>query len=263
MADVTPDSDSPREPLDSPQAAESTSKKDDVTKKKESWPSIILSTCLNLIIAIAVIALIQAFFVKVYQVPSGSMETTLNVGDRIVVNRLAYNGAEPPREDIVVFRADSNWQDELPDSNSSFLETLVKGFGDITGIGPSNEKFLVKRVIAQGGDTVECCTAEGKLKVNGQAIEENYIFEDFPFAPGAMDCSTQPRSYRCFGPITVPEGQILVMGDHRSASSDSVINCRFADTATTDQSCVRFVKKEDVIGRVFFKLWPISAWQGF
>lgn len=258
MADVTPDSE--------PTAETDQSTKTEVQKKpdqkKESWPSIVLSTVLNLVIAIVVVAIIQGFFVKVYQVPSGSMETTLNVGDRIVVNRLAYNGAVPPTGDIIVFRADSNWEDEVQDSGSSFLETLAKGFGDLTGIGPSNEKFLVKRVIAQGGDTVECCTAEGALKVNGQAVDEPYIFEDFPFAPGGIDCTTEPRSYRCFDPITVPEGQVLVMGDHRSASSDSVINCRFT-TEDTESSCARFVKKEDVIGRVFFKIWPVTDWRGF
>ncbi|WP_084637065.1 signal peptidase I [Neomicrococcus aestuarii] len=240
----------------------STVKTPETEKKKDSWTSVLLSTALNLIIAIAVVALVQAFFVKVYQVPSGSMETTLNVGDRIVVNRTAYNGAEPPTGDIIVFRADENWSEELPEGSTSFLGSLAKGFGDITGIGPSNEKYLVKRVIAQGGDTVECCTSEGTLTVNGEAINEDYIYEDLPFVPGSLDCSTDPQSYRCFGPITVPEGQVLVMGDHRSASSDSVINCRYEGVAA-DDSCARFVKKEDVIGRVFFKLWPVTDWRGF
>lgn len=255
MAEETPD--------ESTTAAKPQTDSEKKSQKKDSWPSVILSTCLNLIIAIAVVALVQAFFVKVYQVPSGSMETTLNVGDRIVVNRLAYNGAEPPRGDVVVFKADSAWEEEIPDANQSALETIAKGFGDLTGIGPSNEKFLVKRVIAQGGDTVECCTAEGALKVNGEAVNEPYIFEDIPFTSGSLDCSSQSKSYRCFGPITVPEGEVLVMGDHRSASSDSVINCRYADVEQGDQSCARFVKKENVIGRVFFKLWPITDWRGF
>ena len=109
------------------------------------------------------VALVQMFLVKVYSVPSGSMEATLNVGDRILVNRLAYGGGAPSSGEIVVFGADEAWQQEFLPNEQDAAERMLRGFGDLTGIGPSNEKFLVKRVIGAPGDTVECCSRTGRL----------------------------------------------------------------------------------------------------
>lgn len=229
--------------------------------ERKRWP-LWLVTLLNVVVALAVVALVQAFLVKVYSVPSGSMENTLNAGDRILVNRLAYGGAAPPSGDIVVFSADEAWEQEFLANEQGVAERVLRGFGDLTGIGPSNEKFLVKRVIGAPGGTVACCSPEGAVTVNGVALAEDYLYEDFDFEPGTLDCASTPASFRCFGPITVPEDKVLVLGDHRSESSDSVATCRGRD-AQAQATCARFVSPDNVVGKVVLKAWPPSDWRAF
>ncbi|WP_309080388.1 signal peptidase I [Zhihengliuella sp.] len=225
---------------------------------RRQWP-VWLSFVVNLLIALVVVALVQAFVVKIFTVPSGSMEPTLNVGDRIVANRLPYPETTPERGDVVVFAADGVWEREVPEPGP--LMSAAQWFGDLTGIGPSSEHYLVKRVIGVPGDTVECCDDGGRLLVNGEAQEEPYRGNTYPFEPGLLDCATENRSQRCFGPLTVGEGELLVMGDHRSNSADSVIGCRTAlvpaeGDAAAGQDCFRPVETNDVVGKVVQKLIP-------
>ncbi|MBG6083943.1 signal peptidase I [Zhihengliuella flava] len=212
-----------------------------------------LSFALNLIVALVVISLVQAFVVKVFNVPSGSMEQTLNVGDRILVNRLAYTGSAPQTGDVVVFSAQGDWEPSREPSGG--LRQAAEWFGDLTGIGPSSTHYLVKRVIGTPGDTVECCTAEGAVTVNGAPLDEPYVYNDYPFSPGVQDCTTPARSARCFGPVRVGEGQYVVLGDHRANSADSVISCRGRTKAET---CARTVEEEAVVGRVVLTMWPLG-----
>lgn len=215
----------------------------------------VIATVMNVLAAVIVIALVQTFFVKLYVVPSGSMEQTLQVGDRILVNRTAYAGEVPKRGDVVVFSANDEWREGSVTSSSNPIKELVRYFGDVTSIGYSHEKFLVKRVIGVPGDTVSCCSVDGKLLVNGQAQTETYIYGDLPFLPPGLDCTTSPISSRCFPEVKVPEGQILVMGDHRGNSKDSVIACRGQAIA---QECIKFVPVDHVIGHTFAKVWPLT-----
>ena len=96
----------------------------------------------------------------------------------------------------------------------------------MVGIAPPNEKDYVKRVIAVGGQTVMCCDAEGNVTVDGRSLDEPYIYEPIEFIPGELDCTTTQMSRRCFGPVTIPEGELWVMGDHRSDSADSSYQCQ-------------------------------------
>ena len=206
----------------------------------------------EVIIALVAVALVQAFVVKPFGVPSQSMEQTLHIGDRILVNRL---DDDITRGDVVVFGHGNTWQErELPPA-SNVVTRAMRAFGDLTGIGPSSTAYTVKRVIGLPGQKVACCSTDGKVTVDGQPLDEPYIYEDLPFTPGTLDCSSSPRSPRCFPEITVPRENLIVLGDHRSESADSVIGCR---GATEGPECARFVPKERVVGPVVLRFWPLG-----
>lgn len=206
----------------------------------------------HIAVAVVLVLIVQALVVKVYSVPSGSMERTLGVGDRILVNRLPAGA--PHRGEIVVFEASGAW-DSGRSQPSSALGRVALVIGTITELGPGAPYTLVKRVIGLPGETVACCDAGGRVEIDGAAIDEPYIYENLPFEAGAIDCATTPRSARCFGPIEVPEGQFLVLGDHRGASADSVVACRGAPQSST---CARFVDEGNVVGRAFLVFWPMG-----
>lgn len=219
------------------------------------WASVLL----NVVVAIAVVAVVQALWVKVYSVPSGSMENTLEVGDRMLVNRTAYPDGMADSQDVMVFTANEDWAQPMPASGP--VEDAVRTFGDITGIGRSHEQALVKRVVGTEGQTVECCTAEGAVTVDGEPLDEPYVHNDLPFVRDELDCESEMMSARCFGPVTVPQDSMLVLGDHRSNSADSVIGCR-GIPAEQAGDCARFVTREDVVGEVFVTVWPPTHWGG-
>jgi signal peptidase I len=206
----------------------------------------------EVIIALVAVALVQAFLVKPFGVPSQSMEQTLNIGDRILVNRLDDSVV---RGDVVVFGHGNTWQEkELPPADN-VLKRALRTFGNLTGIGPSSTAYTVKRVIGLPGHKVACCSTDGRVTVDGVALDEPYVYENLPFTAGSLDCSSSPRSTRCFPEITVPEENYLVLGDHRSQSADSVIGCR---GATEGQECARFVPAGRVVGPVVLRFWPLG-----
>lgn len=217
------------------------------------------STWFHLVAAFVVIGCLLSFVAKPYWVPSGSMEQTLQVGDRVLVNRLAYVGEGAPKTgDVIVFDGDETW------GSAGAPEGPVKSFlrwvGEVSGFGPSGPHTLVKRVIASPGQKVACCTPEGALTVDGVALDEPYIFEDFPFTPGSLNCESTPRSMRCLPEVVVPEGSYLVLGDHRSGSSDGASHCRREEAEAP--GCFRWANDDDVVGRVAAIVWPISRWSG-
>ena len=216
---------------------------------------------LNVLAAALVVALIQAFVVKLYRVPSGSMEPTLQGhaggGDRIVVNRLAFlGGASPEAGDVVVVTRPAGWGANPSMGDDGGLAAAVRAIGDLTGLGPTNEQYLVKRVVARAGQTVACCDALGRLQRDGKGVDEPYVAHDLPFEPGRLDCATPVRSTRCFGPFTVPQGELVLLGDHRSASADSALACR--TSAPMGEPCLRSVPVANVVGRVEARIWPLD-----
>lgn len=221
---------------------------------RSRWRRISGHPLFQFAIAVLVIALAQAFLVKVFTVPSASMENTLREGDRILVNRLAYSHSGSPVDgDVVVFRADESWGHVA--SQTSSVRSLVKAAAGALGYGSGNEHYLVKRVIGTPGQTVSCCSATGQVERDGVPLQEPYVFDDLAFVPGTLDCTSQGRSARCFDPITVPDGRYLVLGDHRGNSSDSVISCRVPGA---DSSCVRWVQGDEITGRAFAIFWPLG-----
>jgi len=210
----------------------------------------------EVLIAIVAVALVQAFLVKPFGVPSQSMENTLHIGDRILVSRLDHTVVHG---DVIVFGHGETWQAQhLPPADNVVMRAL-RTVGDLTGIGPSNTAYTVKRVIGLPGQKVACCSTDGRVTVDGTPLTEPYVFEDLPFTAGTLDCSSSPRSTRCFPEITVPQDNYLVMGDHRSESADSVIGCR---GATEGPECARFVPAGRVVGPVVLRFWPLNALGG-
>ncbi|KGN36727.1 signal peptidase I [Knoellia subterranea] len=208
---------------------------------------------LEIVLAILAVALIQGFVVKPFGVPSQSMEQTLRIGDRIIVNRT--NDAVK-RGDIVVFSHGDSWQQaHLPESDNPLVKVARK-VGELTGIGPSNTAYTVKRVIGLPGDRVKCCDEQGRVLVENEPLDEPYIFEDHAFRSPELTCESTPRSSRCFPEIRVPTDRLLVLGDHRSQSADSVANCR---GGTDADGCARFVPINRVVGPVVFRIWPLGT----
>lgn len=219
------------------------------------WAAVLV----NVAVGLLVVGLVQTFVVKIGRIPSGSMEQTLQGteggGDRILVNRLAYVGGAPVHPgDIVAVVRPSDWPGALPPPANP-LSALVRGVGDLTGIGPSNEDYIVKRVAAVGGQRISCCDAQGRLLLDGKPVDEPYIYEDLPFERGTLDCSTTVHSPRCFPETLVPSGRIVLLGDHRSDSEDSAADCRYAGAPA---DCLRTVPDSSVVGQVFFRVWPLD-----
>lgn len=224
---------------------------------RSRWRRIAGSAWFQLALAVVLTSLVLTFVAKPYWVPSGSMEQTLMPGDRVLVNRLAYVGSAPTTGDIVVFDADQSWG--LGAREEDGFRSFVRWVGEVTGFGPSGEHTLIKRVIGGPEQTVSCCSESGAVLVDGEALDEPYVWNDFPFEEGTLDCTTTPRSTRCFDELTVPSDGFLVMGDNRAGSSDSVINCR-APGASAD--CARWARDQTVVGKAVVILWPISRWSG-
>lgn len=194
-----------------------------VAKTRSFWKELPIL----ILVALVLSFLLQTFIARVYLIPSESMEPTLHgcngcTGDRIVVEKLSYDFGDPNPGDVVVFLGPPSWSNDYKSIRSS--NVVIRGLqnaGSIFGVVPPDENDLVKRVIATGGQKVECCDAQGRVMVDGKPLDEPYIVNDFPFTPGTMTCDTALKSGRCFGPVTVPDGNLWVMGDNRNNSADS------------------------------------------
>lgn len=188
--------------------------------------------------ALALSLLIKTFIVQFFYIPSGSMENTLQINDRVAVNKIPFISKSIHRGDVIVFRDPDHWLPEITDTTSNKYKRMAKEALVTVGILPNPAKqYLVKRVIGIAGDKVVCCTKNNKLSVNGQEITEPYIFA------GNNPSDTNFN-------VTVPVGKLWVMGDHRGASADS----RFHMTDINNG----FVPVEKVSGRVIGVLWPFK-----
>jgi signal peptidase I len=188
------------------------------------------------VVAAAVTLLVKAFIVQVYRIPSASMENTLQVGDRVLVNKLVYHFRSVARGDIIVFSGQDSWgPDAPPPSNNGFVRLWDDLLSDI-GLS-SDQTYYIKRVIGLPGDKVACCT-DGKVTVNGVPLTEtSYLY------PG--DAPSFP-----FKAVTVPPGHLWVMGDHRGDSDDSRYH--------TGDPGGGAIPTSEVVGRAFLIIWPPS-----
>ncbi|MGP4112410.1 signal peptidase I [Streptomyces sp. 4N509B] len=192
-------------------------------------------------IAIVLALVIKTFLVQAFSIPSESMRDTLQKGDRVLVDKLTpWFGSEPGRGDVVVFNDPGGWLGDTPSSGG--IGAAVQDVLSFVGLMPSSEEQdLIKRVIAVGGDTVECKDG-GPVVVNGEPLDESAYL-----SPGSTPCGDRP-----FGPITVPEDRLWVMGDNRQDSLDSRYHQDLEGQGTVPES--------KVVGRAVVVAWPVSRW---
>ncbi len=217
---------------------------DTARRKAPLW----LETIILLVIAVALALVIKTFFVQAFYIPSSSMRPGLVVNDRILVQKPSYwFGGEPQRGDVVVFEDPGGW---LPPPAAGPTNWLTKGMAKI-GLYPTGG-HLVKRVIGVAGDTIVCCDDDGRLEINGYAIDEDDFLAPQRRCDGPMpsQCKEEWR----VGPI--PEGDLFVMGDNRGQSADSSEKlCNGDPNCDPDDA---FVSTELVVGKVFALVWPIK-----
>jgi signal peptidase I len=167
------------------------------------------------------------------------MQNTLQINDRVAVNKIPFLAQSIKRGDVVVFRDPANWLPiPLEEPSGNAIIAKAKDVLVFSGVLPNPAKqFLVKRVIGVAGDKIICCDKNGGLTINGKATNEPYIFAGNK--PSELEFN-----------VTVPEGKIWVMGDHRGASADSRYH--------QDDVNNGMVPVSKVTGRVFGIIWPFS-----
>jgi len=204
-------------------------------RRKGGW---LRETAIVVVSALVLSVLIKTFLVQAFFIPSGSMEDTLAVGDRVLVSKLAPGPLDVNRGDVVVFVDPGGWLDAPPDDRSS----LQQGFEEVLtfiGLLPQNAgEHLIKRIIGTGGDTVECCDDEGRLTVNGVGIDEPYL------KPGVSPSESEFS-------VTVPEDHLWLMGDNRSNSQDSRSHRGDPGGGAVPMS--------NVVGTAMVILWPLDS----
>jgi signal peptidase I len=201
-------------------------------KRRHFWRDLLI-----IVVAAAALTLVvKAFVVQVYKIPSASMENTLQIGDRVLANKLVYRFRPIARGDVVVFSGQDSWGPDAPPPPSDPVVRVWDGLLSDIGLS-SSQTYYVKRVIGLPGDKVACCT-DGKLTVNGVPLSEtSYLY------PG--DAPSFP-----FRSVTVPAGHLWVMGDHRGDSDDSRYH--------TSDPGGGAIPEDEVVGRAFLIIWPPS-----
>jgi len=190
------------------------------------------------IVALAVSLVIKTFIVQFFFIPSGSMENTLQIQDRVAVNKIPFVSRNISRGDVVVFRDPANWLPEPFTAGENKVMAKIRTGLETVGVLPNPAKqYLVKRVIGVAGDHVICCAKGGKLTINGKTTDEPYIFAGNK--PSEMEFN-----------VTVPAGKIWVMGDHRGSSADSRYHQEDVNHG--------FVPVSKVTGRVYAIIWPLK-----
>ena len=186
------------------------------------------------VLALLLATVVRVFLFQAFLIPSGSMENTLRVGDRVLVSKLTTRFGEVQRGDVVVFTDPGGWLGPTAPGPGGIRGALSDAL-QFVGVLPSDaEGHLIKRVVGVGGDQVACCDEQGQLVINGVSVDESELLK-----PGV-----EP-SLREFD-VTVPSGSVWVMGDNRPNSGDSRVHGA--------------VPRDDVVGRTFAIVWPPDRW---
>jgi signal peptidase I len=211
------------------------------TRRRLSWWVELIAL---FALALFIMLVIKTYIVQAFFIPSSSMENTLDIGDKVLVNKFIYHIRPIARGDIVVFNGEGSWDPASPASSSNPVARAAGQFGHavvgLFGISPGVHDYI-KRVIGLPGDHVACCDAQGRVTVNGVPLnEKSYLYPDN--IPSVTRFS-----------ITVPPGRLWVMGDHRNVSYDSRGHVGDPGGGT--------IPENQVVGRAFVILWPLSRFR--
>ncbi len=225
-------------------------------RAKRENRSLLRELPLLVVVALIIAVVIKTFVVQAFVIPTGSMQDTLQINDKILVNKLVYHFRSIHAGDIIVFDGAGSWNASTAASGTSpgllargYDDTFRKAFDAVGGLfgTPIGQTDYVKRVIGVPGDHVVCCNAGGLITVNGVALhEQSYLY------PGDKS-NDHPYDIRGHFNVTVPPGYLWVLGDHRSISDDS--RGHRSDPGNG------MVPEDEVIGRAFVIVWPPSQWR--
>jgi signal peptidase I len=252
VADIAPFTPPADEPEDEPKGRHRRRRRSDGKKDKYLGGSLWLEIPILIGTALVLTFLIQTFLARVYVIPSQSMERTLHgcpdcTNDRVLVDKITYRFGEPEPGDVVVFKGPQSWgtNPEIGEpQDTNVVSRTMHQFGALFGLAPPNERDFVKRVIATGGQTVQCCDDQNRITVDGAPLDEPYLF----YGLGAGNVQES------FPPVTVPDGHLWVMGDNRNNSSDSR---RHVDDASSGT-----IPLANVIGKARVIVLPPNRWGG-
>jgi signal peptidase I len=207
------------------------------------WGSV-REIILVLVWAVLIAFVVKTLLVRGFYIPSGSMENTLQLNDRIFVNVVEPTFGPLERGDILVFEDSKGWLPEQPAGAGGPGDAVYDALAFVGVLPDRTDQHLIKRVVGTGGDHVVCCDASGRVTVNGEALDERdaYLF------PGAAP-SEIPFD------LIVPENHYFVLGDHRNASADSRVH--LADQTEN----AAFISHDDVVGTAFVIAWPLDRFE--
>lgn len=211
-------------------------------RRSSGWLVFLRDLVIILVIAFLVSFVLKTYLIRSFYIPSSSMEQTLQINDRIIVNELVPNAMPVQYGDVVVFRDPGGWLASSPKPSGNWFLGALDWVGSLLGITASDSNdHLIKRVIGLPGDRVVCCTPTGSLSVNGVPLDEPYL----KIAAGQ-------RSAPAEFDVTVPDRSLWVMGDNRYNSKDSL--------GHIDDPGHGFVPLSTVVGKALVISWPIGRW---
>jgi signal peptidase I len=191
------------------------------------------------VIAVVLALVIKTYAIQAFFIPSGSMQNTLQIGDRVLINKMVYHVRGIARGDIVVFDGDGSWDIATSSPPPNPLVRFWNALEGVAGITHGSDIYI-KRIIGLPGDHVACCNTQGQVTVNGAPLsEQSYLY------PGNV-----PSQQRFS--IVVSPGRLWVMGDHREVSYDSRGHQGDPGGGTIPENAV--------IGRAFVIIWPLNRW---